>query len=150
MMLQGKERVQDLVWAAGGNGMPAITWGDLWLQNEREFSRYNFEAANVDAHFAMFKHWEADALRLLDLGMVMPGYDCVIKCSHLFNVLDARGAISVSERVGYIGRVRKLARKATAAYVKQRAEMGYPLIKDEAERERWLAKAAEAEAKRGA
>ena len=150
MMLQGKERVQDLVWAAGGNGMPAITWGDLWLQNEREFSRYNFEVADVDAHFAMFKHWEADALRLLDLGMVMPGYDCVIKCSHLFNVLDARGAISVSERVGYIGRVRKLARKATAAYVKQRAEMGYPLIKDDAERERWLAKAAEAEAKRGA
>ena len=150
MMLQGKERVQDLVWAAGGNGMPAITWGDWWLQNEREFSRYNFEAADVDAHFTMFKHWETDALRLLDLGMVMPGYDCVIKCSHLFNVLDARGAISVSERVGYIGRVRKLARKATAAYVKQRAEMGYPLIKDEAERERWLAKAAEAEAKRGA
>ena len=150
MMLQGKGRVQDLVWAAGGNGMPAITWGDLWLQNEREFSRYNFEVADVDAHFAMFKHWEADALRLLDLGMVMPGYDCVIKCSHLFNVLDARGAISVSERVGYIGRVRKLARKATAAYVKQRAEMGYPLIKDDAERERWLAKAAGAEAKRGA
>ena len=150
MMLQGKGRVQDLVWAAGGNGMPAITWGDLWLQNEREFSRYNFEAADVDSHFTMFKHWEADALRLLDLGMVMPGYDCVIKCSHLFNVLDARGAISVSERVGYIGRVRKLARKATAAYVKQRAEMGYPLIKDQAARERWLAKAAEAEAKRGA
>ena len=150
MMLQGKERVQDLVWSAGGNGMPAVTWGDLWLQNEREFSRYNFEAADVETHFAMFKHWEADAVRLLDLGLVMPGYDCVIKCSHLFNVLDARGAISVSERVGYIGRVRKLARKATAAYVKQRGEMGYPLIKDAAERERWLAKLPAAEAQRGA
>ena len=150
MMLQAKERVQDLVWSAGGSGMPAVTWGDLWLQNEREFSRYNFEEADVEAHFEMFKHWETDALRLLDLGLVMPGYDCVIKCSHLFNVLDARGAISVSERVGYIGRVRKLSRRATAAYVKQRRELRYPLIADDAERERWLAKAAEEEARRGA
>jgi glycyl-tRNA synthetase alpha chain len=150
MMLQGKERVQDLVWAPGGGGLPDITWGELWLQNEREFSRYNFEEADVAAHFAMFKHWEADALRLLDLGLVMPGYDCVIKCSHLFNVLDARGAISVSERVGYIARVRKLARRATAAYLEQRRAMGYPLILDEVERQRWLAKGAEEVAKRGA
>jgi len=78
---------------------------------------------------------------------VMPGYDCVIKCSHLFNVLDARGAISVSERVGYIARVRKLARRATAAYAEQRRALGYPLITDAAERERWLARGAEPAAK---
>jgi len=132
MMLQGKDRVQDLIWGGG------VTWGDLWLQNEKEYSRYNFEEASVPAHFEMFKTWEAEANRLLDLGLVNPGYDCVIKCSHLFNILDARGAISVSERVGYIGRVRKLARKAALAFVKQREALGYPLIKDEAERAKWL------------
>src|SRR3989454_10071446 len=132
MMLQGKKRVQDLEWARG------ITWGELWLQNEKEYSRYNFEEADVPAHFEMFKHWEKEASRLLDLGLVSPGYDGVIKCSHLFNVLDARGAISVSERVGYIARVRKLARKAALAYVKQREALRYPLLKDEAERAKWL------------
>jgi glycyl-tRNA synthetase alpha chain len=132
MMLQGRSRVQDLVWAEG------ITWGDLWLQNEREFSRYNFEEADVPAHSEMFRQWEKEAARLLDLGLVNPGYDCVIKCSHLFNLLDARGAISVSERVGYIARVRKLARKAALAYLQQRQALGFPLIKDEAERAKWL------------
>ncbi len=126
MMLQGLDRVQDLDWGAG------VTWGSLWLQNEREFSRYNFEEANVPMHFEMFKQWESEAHRLLDLGMVMPGYDCVIKCSHLFNVLDARGAISVSERVATIARVRRLARKAALAYLEQREELGYPLLKREA------------------
>jgi glycyl-tRNA synthetase alpha chain len=150
MMQQGRKRVQDLVWGAGGSGQPAVTWGDLWLQNEKEYSRYNFEEADVEAHFEMFRHWEKDANRLLDLGLVNPGYDAVIKCSHLFNVLDARGAISVSERVGYIARVRRLARKASVAYVKQRRELGYPLIQDAAERERWLAKAVAEEAARGA
>ena len=143
MMLQGTDRVQDLHWA------PGVTWGDLWVQNEKEYSRYNFEEADVPAHQEMFKIWEREALRLLDLGLVMPGYDCVIKCSHVFNLLDARGAISVSERVGYIGRVRKLARKAAQAYTDLRGELGYPLIKDEAERARWLAWRDEAAAKAG-
>jgi len=138
MMLQGRDRVQDLAWA------PGITWGDLWVQNEREWSRYNFEEAPVAGLFEMFKIWEAEAVRLLDLELIAPGYDAVIKCSHLFNLLDARGAISVSERVGYIGRVRKLARKSALAYVKLREKMGYPLIKDEAERAKWV-KPAEAE-----
>jgi glycyl-tRNA synthetase alpha chain len=132
MMLQGLQRVQDLAWA------PGVTWGDLWLQNEKEFSRYNFEEADVPAHFEMFKQWEKEASRLLDLGLVGPGYDAVIKCSHLFNMLDARGGISVSERVGYIARVRKLARKAASAYVAQRETLGFPLLKDEAERVKWI------------
>ena len=132
MMLQGKDRVQDLDWA------PGVTWGDLWLQNEKEYSRYNFEEADVPALFEMFKSWEAEAARLLDLGLVNPGYDSVIKCSHLFNLLDARGAISVSERVGYIARVRRLARKAALAWATLRESLGYPLIKDEAERVKWV------------
>jgi glycyl-tRNA synthetase alpha chain len=144
MMLQGTRSVQELVWSPekkapdGRVIADAVTWGDLWLQNEKEYSRYNFEEAAVASHFEMFKLWEADANRLLDLGLVHPGFDCVIKCSHLFNVLDARGAISVSERVGYIARVRKLARKAAHAWVKQREELGYPLIKDPAERAKWV------------
>jgi len=132
MMLQGTDRVQDLIWG------PGHRWGDLWVENEREWSRYNFEEADTAAHFEMFKLWEREALRLLAIGLVMPGYDAVIKCSHLFNVLDARGAISVSERVGTIGRVRRLARAAAKAYVEQRAALGYPWLKDETERARWI------------
>ncbi|NOT33555.1 MAG: glycine--tRNA ligase subunit alpha [Candidatus Eisenbacteria bacterium] len=144
MMLQQKDRVQDLAWAperrdAGGAVIaPAVTWGDLWVRNEWEWSHYNFDQAPVDDLFAMFKIWEREATRLLDLKLVAPGYDAVIKCSHLFNLLDARGAISVSERVGYIGRVRKIARLAALAYHHLRAELGYPLIVDASERERWL------------
>ena len=131
MMLQGKDRVQDLQWA------PGITWGDLWLRNEVEWSHYNFEQADVPGHLELFRFWEKEADRLLELGLVMPGYDAVIKCSHTFNVLEARGAISVSERVGYIARVRKLARKAALAWVQQREAMGFPLL-DPAERAKWI------------
>jgi hypothetical protein len=95
----------------------------------------------------MFKVWEGEAARLLELKLVGPGYDAVIKCSHVFNLLDARGAISVSERVGYIARVRKLARRAAQVYADLRGELGYPLIKNEAERTRWLAWRDEAAAK---
>src|SRR5207245_8141143 len=154
MMLQGKDRVQDLVWSPGrieGQvAIPGVTWAELWLENEKQYSRYNFEEADVPAHFEMFKVWEREANRLLDLGLVNPGYDCVIKCSHLFNVLDARGAISVSERVGYIGRVRKLARKAALAWVRLREELGFPLIKDPAERARWVKPKEGADGKDGA
>jgi glycyl-tRNA synthetase alpha chain len=141
MMLQGTDRVQDLVWA------PGVSWGDLWVRNEWEWSHYNFEQAPVAELFEMFKIWEAEASRLLDLKLVSPGYDAVIKCSHMFNLLDARGAISVSERVGYIGRVRQIARKAALAYHHLRAELRYPLIKDEPTRERWLAHYADSQAR---
>jgi len=144
MMLQGTGRVQDLVWSPGRRDAEgrvladAVSWGDLWLRNEWEWSHYNFEQAPVDALFEMFKIWEGEAVRLLDLRLVNPGYDAVIKCSHAFNLLDARGAISVSERVGYIGRVRKIARRAAVACTKLREELGYPLIKDAAERAKWV------------
>ncbi len=132
MMLQKKDRVQDLAWA------PHLTWGELWMQNEIQFSRYNFEEADVAAHFEMFKIWEREAARLIEAGLVLPGYDAAIKCSHLFNVLDARGAISVSERVGYVARVRKLARLTALAYLKHREDLGFPLLEDESERAKWL------------
>jgi len=144
MAIQGRARVQDLVWAPpavdvdGREVTRAVTWGDLWVQSEREWSRYNFEEAPVASLFEMFKIWEAESARLLELGLVMPAYDAVIKCSHLFNLLDARGAISVSERVGYIGRVRKVARRASLAWAEQREALGYPLITDPDERAKWV------------
>ncbi|MBI1799965.1 MAG: glycine--tRNA ligase subunit alpha [Candidatus Eisenbacteria bacterium] len=146
MMLQGTDRVQDLVWApawrsADGRVISAaVSWAELWMQNEREWSRYNFEEADVPAHFEMFKQWEKEAQRFLHLNppLVMPGYDAVIKCSHVFNVLDARGAISVSERVGYIASVRKLARRAARVWIEQRQSLGLPLIQDPEERAKWL------------
>jgi glycyl-tRNA synthetase alpha chain len=132
MMLQGTARVQELAWA------PGVTWGDLWVRNEWEWSHYNFEQAPVEDLLRMFEIHEREAARLLDLQLVNPGYDAVVKCSHLFNLLDARGAISVSERVGFIARVRRIARRAAQAYAALREELQYPLIKDEAERARWV------------
>jgi len=146
MMLQGRDRVQDLIWSPERRGSDgrviatAVKWEDLWLQNEKEWSKYNFEEADVPGHFEMFKQWEKEAERLLGEGLVNPGYDCVIKCSHLFNVLDARSAISVSERVGYIARVRRLARRAAQAYVEQRARLRFPLEPDEVKRAAWVEK----------
>jgi glycyl-tRNA synthetase alpha chain len=127
MAIQGTASVQELKYASDGRG-GYLTWADLWLQNEVEFCRYNFEEANVEQLFAMFAMWESEAQRLLSLELVMPGYDAVVKCSHLFNLLDARGAISVSERVGYIGRVRRLARQAALAWLAKREAMGFPLL----------------------
>jgi len=126
MALQGTASVQELKYAADGRG-GYLSWADLWLMNEIEFCRYNFEEANVEQLFSMFAMWESEAQRLLGLKLVMPGYDAVVKCSHVFNLLDARGAISVSERVGYIGRVRRLARQAALAWLTKREEMGFPL-----------------------
>jgi glycyl-tRNA synthetase alpha chain len=126
MYLQGVDHVRDLDWGGG------LTWGEVNLAFERDFSRFNFEEADTALHFDLFGRFEAEAERLLDLGLVAPGYDYVIKCSHLFNVLEARGAISVSERTGYIARVRKLARRSAQAYVKQREELGFPLLEGSA------------------
>ena len=125
MMLQGADRVQDVRYAG------ALTWADLWLQNEKEYCRYNVEQANVEMLRRHFQEWEGEAERLLTQGLVFPGYDAVVKCSHVFNLLEARGAISVSERVGIIARVRKLARLAARTYLKSREEQGYPWLSAE-------------------
>jgi len=120
--LQGVDSFFDLEWA------PGVKFGELQKMTEVEFSRFNFDEANVPLHRELFDKFEAEAYRLLDLGLVTPGYDYVLKCSHTFNVLDARGAISVTERTGYIGRVRKLARKVALLYTAQREELGHPLL----------------------
>jgi glycyl-tRNA synthetase alpha chain len=122
MYLQGVDHVMNLDWGGG------LTWGDVNVAFERDFSAFNFEQANVPLHFELFTRFEAEAERLLEAGLVAPGYDYVIKCSHQFNVLEARGAISVSERTGYITRVRNLARRAAKAYLAQREAMGFPLL----------------------
>jgi len=123
MYLQGVDHVMNLDWGGG------LSWGDVNRMFEVDFSRYNFEEADTALHFDLFTRFEAEARRLLEAGLVAPGYDFVIKCSHQFNVLEARGAISVSERTGYITRVRNLARLAAQAYMKQREELGFPLLK---------------------
>ena len=122
MYLQGVDHVMNLDWGGG------LTWGDVNAAFERDFSAFNFEQADVPLHFELFTRFEAQAERLLEAGLVAPGYDYVIKCSHMFNVLEARGAISVSERTGYITRVRNLARRAAKAYLAQREAMGFPLL----------------------
>jgi len=124
--LQGVDSFFDLEWA------PGVNFGELQKMTEVEFSRFNFEEASVPLHRELFDKFESEAYRLLDLGLVTPGYDYVLKCSHTFNVLDARGAISVTERTGYIGRVRKLARKVALLYTAQRGELGHPLLPESA------------------
>jgi len=123
--LQGVDRIMDLRWSRD------IRWEELFLKGEVEWSTFNFEKSNPELLFDQFEKMEKEAERLLGLGLVLPGYDYVIKCSHLFNLLEARGAISVTERVGTIARVRKLARRAASAFLKQREEMGYPLLRRE-------------------
>jgi len=111
MFVQNVNSIFDVKWN------DALTWGDVYRQNEEEFSKFNFEEADVALHREMFDRFESEAQRLLKLGLVYPGYDHVIKCSHFFNLLEARGAISVSERQNYIARVRRLARLTATTYL---------------------------------
>jgi glycyl-tRNA synthetase alpha chain len=106
-----------------------ISYGDVHHRGEVEYSHYNFEVADVDMLFKLFEMYEQEALRVIEKGLVLPAYDYVLKCSHTFNLLDARGAISVTERTGFIARVRNMARLCAQAYVDQREAMGYPLLK---------------------
>ncbi len=122
MYLQGKESVFDLVWT------PGVTYGDVYHQNEVEQSRYNFELANTDLLFDLFKNFESEAQRLVAAQCVLPAYEMVLKCSHTFNLLDARGAISVTERAAYIARVRALARAVAEAYHASRERLGFPML----------------------
>ena len=122
MYLQGVENVFDLTWTRG------ISYGDLFHQNEKDFSRFNFQQANTQSLLQLFGTHEAEALALASQQLPLPAYEQVIKCSHTFNLLDARGAISVTERAGYIGRVRNLARKVAAAYLEQREALGFPML----------------------
>ena len=123
MYLQGVENVYDLVWTEG------VSYGDVYHQNEVEQSKYNFEHANTQWLFQQFNDFEREAMRLMDLSLPLPGFEMVMKCSHTFNLLDARGAISVTERAAYIGRVRTLSRKVAQAYYDAREALGFPMAK---------------------
>ena len=125
MYLQGVDSIYDLVWADGPAGR--VTYGDVFHQNEVEMSRYNFEEADVEQLFGFFDHCEKEALRLVEKDLPLPAYEMVMKASHTFNLLDARHAISVTERQRFILRVRTLARAVAQAYFDARAALGFPL-----------------------
>ena len=123
MYIQGVDNVYDLEWVEG------IKYGDVHHQTEVEFSHYNFEEADTDMLFQLFEMYEKECVRLAEKELVFPAYDFVLKGSHAFNLLDARSAISVTERASYIGRVRNMAKLCAEGYVKQREKLGYPLLK---------------------
>ena len=127
MYLQGVDSVYDLMWC------PGLTYGDVHHRDEVEYSKYNFETADVELQRELFTRFEAECRACLEQSLVIPAYDYTLKCSHAFNMLDARGAISVTERQGYIGRVRKLARSVAVAWVNERERLGHPLIKENAQ-----------------
>lgn len=121
MYLQGIDSVYDLKWN------DSITYGDIHHKQEVEQSTYNFELADVDMLLALFNTYEKEATRVIQASMVLPAYEYCLKCSHTFNLLDARGAISVTERTGYIARIRNLARACAEGYLEQRETLGFPL-----------------------
>jgi len=125
MYLQGVDSIYDLLWSEGSAGK--VTYGDVFHQNEVEMSRYNFEEANIEHLFAHFDYCEQEALRLVEKNLPLPAYEMVMKASHTFNLLDARHAISVTERQRFILRVRTLARAVAQAYFNARAALGFPL-----------------------
>jgi glycyl-tRNA synthetase alpha chain len=127
MYLQGVENVFDLIWTDGPLGR--VTYGDVFHQNEVEQSKYNFEQADTEFLFGAFDHHEKECRRLLALALPLPAYEHVLKASHTFNLLDARRAISVTERQRYILRVRTLAREVAKAYYAAREALGFPLVK---------------------
>ncbi len=129
MVIQKKRSVYDIQWVG------EITYGDVHHQHEVDYSRYNFEVADIDTLFQLFNLYEAECRRVLAADLPQPAYDCCLKCSHTFNLLDARSAISVTERQSYILRVRAMARACSAAYLAERERLGFPLVKDPAVRE---------------
>jgi len=123
MYLQQVDDVMDIDWGGG------VTWGEVNGLAEREFSAFHFEAANTELYFSIFQSFEREAHAMLEAELELPAYDYVIKLSHVFNILDARGAISVTERTGYIARIRALARRVALAYIGRRKAMGFPLVR---------------------
>lgn len=123
--IQDKENVFDLEWTDG------VTVGDIFYQPEYEHSKYTFEKSDTDMLFELFSMYENEAKRAMDANLIFPSYDYVLKCSHTFNLLDARGVISVTERTGYITRVRNLARNIAKAYIEERERLGFPMLKKE-------------------
>jgi glycyl-tRNA synthetase alpha chain len=148
MYIQGVNSIYDLVWTRGPEGV--VTYGDVFHQNEVEMSRYNFEQANVPKLFELFDYYEAESQRLIELGLPLPAYEMVMKASHSFNLLDARKAISVTERQRFILRVRGLARAVAQAYFDARKALGFPLAQEALRNEVLATDAARNDVKKGA
>ena len=130
MYLQGRDNVFDLVWTTReANGVESVlAYRDVYHQNEVEQSTYNFEQSNAPELFKLFAFFESEAKRLLEARLPLPGYEMILKAAHTFNLLDARGAISVTERAAYIGRIRTLSRLVAAAYLESRRALGFPML----------------------
>jgi len=131
MYIQGVSSVYDLTWAKGPNGN--VSYGDVFHQNEVEMSTYNFEHAPVDTLFSQFDFYEKEGNRLVELNLPLPAYEMVLKASHAFNLLDARRAISVTERARFIGRVRSLSKAVAHIYYEGREQLGFPMLKKRGE-----------------
>jgi glycyl-tRNA synthetase alpha chain len=130
MYLQGVENVYDLIWTKWEDRgvRKFLTYGDVFLQNEVEQSAYNFEAASKKFLFSQFTSYESEAKRLIDRELTIPAYEMILKASHTFNMLDARGALSVTERAAYIARIRNLSRFVAQAYYDSREKLGFPML----------------------
>jgi glycyl-tRNA synthetase alpha chain len=128
MYLQNVDNVYDLVWTKTIDGN-IVTYGDVFLQNEIEQSKYNFEFSNTVLLFEQFGNYESEAKRLIESQLVLPGYEMILNAAHAFNMLDAHGAISVTERAGYIGRIRTLAKLVAEEYYESRERLGFPMLK---------------------
>ena len=130
MYMQGVDSIFDLVWSHTPSG--DVTYGDVFHQNEVEMSAYNFEHANVEMLFQLFENCESESQALIENELPLPAYEMMMKASHVFNLLDARHAISVTERARYIGRIRALAKSVAEAYYARRENLGFPLLKNNA------------------
>lgn len=128
MPLQGIDSMYDLVWSKTANGI--VTYGDVFHQNEVEMSKYNFEVANVEKLFEQFNLFEQESMRLIELGLPLPAFEMAFKASHTFNLLDARRAISVTERQQYILKIRRLTKLVAESYYAAREALGFPLLQD--------------------
>ncbi|MBQ3111815.1 MAG: glycine--tRNA ligase subunit alpha [Firmicutes bacterium] len=126
MFIQNVDSVFDIQWVGD------VTYGDVYHQNEVDYSTYNFEVSNADMLFQLFEMYEKECASVIEAGLVQPAFDYALKCSHTFNLLDARGAIAVTERQHYIARIRHLVRKCAEGYVEQRRKLGFPMLKDPA------------------
>ncbi|HIW70169.1 MAG TPA: glycine--tRNA ligase subunit alpha [Candidatus Limosilactobacillus merdipullorum] len=130
--IQNVDSVFDLEWADG------VKYGDIFKEPEYEHSKYSFEESNQEMLLNFFDQYEKESHRLIKLGLIHPAYDYVLKCSHTFNLLDARGAVSVTERAGYLDRIRRMARSLAKAFVEERRKLGFPLIQDEKLRQKLM------------
>ncbi|UQS86543.1 glycine--tRNA ligase subunit alpha [Nicoliella spurrieriana] len=130
--IQDVNNVFDLEWGYG------VKYGDIFKEPEYEHSKYSFEESNQEMLLNLFNTYEEEAHKQIKNGLVHPAYDYILKCSHTFNLLDARGAVSVTERAGYLSRIRKMARSVAKAFIEERRKLGFPLIKDEKKRQELL------------